>query len=511
MITRIGLYSPQSVNFDNRVATGNFSARSTGMSYGAEAAKIPLSALQAYALPFMGAQRAFTQEFRLPGGASFNGIFEQMTPQMRSVIEDFNERSSKDEQFLKWVELPANQLKKDAEGKSHVDEIYAQAFEMKNRKSGESPRPIVVAGIGGSKHTAEFLLNLNGAGNKGKVYFYSDIDPVSYNNFLEETGKDILDLNFLIVSKSGTTFETKDAYKRLEKGVVEAYKKEGLSLKEARQKAQEHFAFATDKTAKAGNLRETVGDENGEGNKYIKELYVHDDVGGRYSMFDDPGIFAAAYAGVPKEDMEKILKSAAAVSKKMTNADKIGENTAAKAAMFNVYSRSQDYNITMQQLFGHLFEGGGENWFKQLYLESEKDFNFMVGKSPDSMHYATEGHFNPNNREVYNTIMTIQSPKISRNYEKYTSALADTYNETTPLMIETLDTIGNKIKPEAIGRYIQSKHFETVYMGMLRREMEGGETIPKDEALPEVLQPSVEVYKKKFKPGSPFELTPGGK
>ena len=30
-------------------------------------------------------------------------------------------------------------------------------------------RPLVVLGIGGSKHTAEFLLNMTGVGNKGKV------------------------------------------------------------------------------------------------------------------------------------------------------------------------------------------------------------------------------------------------------------------------------------------------------------------------------------------------------
>ena len=137
----------------------------------------------------------------------------------------------------------------------------------------------------------------------------------------------------------------------------------------------------------------------------------------------------------------------------------------------------------------------------------KKDFDYVVGKAPDSMHYATEGHFSPQNRDKYNTVMTIMNPEISDNYNKYTSAIAETYAETTPVKIEILEVEDNAIKPEAIGEYIQTKHFETVYMGILRRLTSAGSVSPKQ--LPEILQPSVETYKNKFKPGSPYELSPG--
>ena len=51
---------------------------------------------------------------------------------------------------------------------------------------------------------------------------------------------------------------------------------------------------------------------------------------------------------------------------------------------------------------------------------------------------------------------------------------------------------------EAIGEYCQYKHFETIFKGMLRREING---VPQPSVLDEVLQPSVEGYKGAFKGG----------
>lgn len=83
-----------------------------------------------------------------------------------------------------------------------------------------------------------------------------------------------------------------------------------------------------------------------------------------------------------------------------------------------------------------------------------------------------------------------------------------TYSETTPLKIEILDVEQNAIKPETIGEYLQTKHFETIYTGILRRLVKENNSV-KPLVLPEVLQPSVETYKNKFKSGSQFELNPG--
>ena len=422
---------------------------------------------------------------------------------MNKVISDFSSRKGKVGEFLKWVDLPSEQLAKKGT-KSHLDEIYAQAQTLKSRKNS-TERPLVVLGIGGSKHTAEFLLNLNGVGNKGKVYFYSDIDPVSFDNFLKEINKPIQDLNFLVVSKSGTTFETKDSFVRFEDKLVDYYVKQGMSLKDAAKSAQSHFAICTDKTPNSKNLRGKIGNKNGQQNEYIKELYIHDGVGGRFSMFDDAGLFALAYAGVDKAIAKRILESAAETSKKCLGHN-LNLNPAAKSSMFNLYAEQFGYKLKQQQYFGRLFEGGGENWIKQLYLESLKDFNFNATKAPDSMHYASEGFFYPANRDKYNVVMTVMSPNISPNYKKYVSAILLSYAEKVPVEVEILAVENDAIKPEAIGEYIQAKHFEIVYTGMMRRYAKA--QMP--EKLPEVFQSHVEVYKNKFKPNSPFELEPGG-
>lgn len=418
------------------------------------------------------------------------------------VVKNFKQRKNDPSQFLKWVDLPSEQLADKGYG-SHLDSIYKQANDLKQRKL-TNDRPLVVLGIGGSKHTAEFLLNMYGLGNKGKVYFYSDIDPVSFENFLKEVQKPINELNFLVVSKSGTTFETKDGFVRFEKQLYDYYKKQGLDDKTALNKAQSHFAICTDKTATDKNLRGKIGHKNGKDNAYIKELYIHDGVGGRFSMFDDASLFVIAYAGAPKEKAVRMLKKAKDTSKICLSED-IENNPAILYAIFNVFSRQNGYKITQQQYFGKLFEGGGENWIKQLYLESLKDFDFSSSKAPDSMHYASEGFFYPQNRDKYHMVMTAMSLDISKNYNKYVSAVLASYAETAPVALEVLEVENNAIKPEAIGEYIQTKHFETVYSGMLRRQAEIKDTTK----LPEVFQSHVEVYKNKFKPNQKYELTTG--
>ena len=52
--------------------------------------------------------------------------------------------------------------------------------------------------------------------------------------------------------------------------------------------------------------------------------------------------------------------------------------------------------------------------------------------------------------------------------------------------------------PESIARFIELKHFETLYTGNMLRRGKGNIT-DKSSALPEVLQPNVEKYKKEVK------------
>ena len=158
----------------------------------------------------------YSGEYSIPyKRANFDSFYSSHKSEMAKVISDFNSRKLKDEQYLKWANLPQEQLK------GHLNEIYSQANKLKMRKDKVN-RPLVVLGIGGSKHTAEFLLNMTGFNDKD-VYFYSDIDPLSFNNFIKNTKVGIQNLNFLVVSKSGKTFETQDSFKRFEQELIDYY------------------------------------------------------------------------------------------------------------------------------------------------------------------------------------------------------------------------------------------------------------------------------------------------
>lgn len=430
----------------------------------------------------------YSGEYSIPyKRANFDSFYSSHKSEMAKVISDFNSRKLKDEQYLKWANLPQEQLK------GHLNEIYSQANKLKMRKDKVN-RPLVVLGIGGSKHTAEFLLNMTGFNDKD-VYFYSDIDPLSFNNFIKNTKVGIQNLNFLVVSKSGKTFETQDSFKRFEQELIDYYVANGYRPKDARSEAQKHFAICTDKFAKEDNLKEQVRNNP----YYIQNLYIHDGVGGRYSMFDDAGLFVLAYAGVPYDFTARILKSAQNVTNKYCDENNLDTNIAMKNAMFNIYSRNKGHKILYQQYFGRFFEQGGENWAKQLYLESLKDFDFVASKAPDSMHYATEGLYKHENRKNYYVVMTRIDPKVSTNYNHYTVAIKDTYAEENPVVVETLAVEGDSIKPEAIGEYVQSKHFETVYTGCLRRALNKHYKNDVYIQYPEVMQYNVELYKNKFK------------
>jgi glucose-6-phosphate isomerase len=65
---------------------------------------------------------------------------------------------------------------------------------------------------------------------------------------------------------------------------------------------------------------------------------VHDDVGGRFSIFDDATIFTMAYLGVPKGDIQKMLEASLEAQKDFLNPD-IRQNDALKQAALNVEAK----------------------------------------------------------------------------------------------------------------------------------------------------------------------------
>jgi hypothetical protein len=413
----------------------------------------------------------------------FSGVdFGNYSSKVSEFVSEFSSRANKSGQFLNWVNLPSEQAKR-------VDEIYSLAQSL---KSATSATKLSVMGIGGSKHTVEHMLSINGLNVKGDaVEFYSDVDSASLERFLYKLGNDVLSSNYLIASKSGSTFETKDGFLRVLDMLTDAYVAKGQSREDALKSAHKHFIAVTDANAEKSELRRT-SNENG----WLGDLYIHDDVGGRFSAFDDHALFTLAYAGMKKEDMISMLKSAQEVSTDSLTAD-LSVNDALKEGIFWADAKISGISASVHQYMGSIFENT-VYWHAQMQNESVKDTLKQVAKVPDAMHHSAEAHFNPANKLVFALTVPQDNGVCRENAESYIDALTKSYEVTGAFFLETVKTQGMGLTPETAGALTQLRAFATVYQEIVEKIM-SGTSFP--DVLDSVLQPHVEFYKKNLKGG----------
>ena len=415
--------------------------------------------------------------------AKFTGVdFSQYSSKISEFVNEFSSRANKKGQFLNWVNLPQEQAKR-------VDEIYKLACGLKAQTGAEK---LSVMGIGGSKHTVEHMLSINGLNVKQDVIeFYSDVDSASLERFLYRLENNVLKSNFLIASKSGSTFETKDGFLRVLQMLKDAYTAQGKSPEEADKAAQKHFIAVTDANAEKSELRRT-SNENG----WLGDLYIHDDVGGRFSAFDDHALFTLAYAGMKKEDMVSMLNAAQEVSSESLTAD-LSVNDALKEGIFWADAKINGISASVHQYMCSIFENT-VYWHAQMQNESVKDTLKQVAKVPDAMHHSAEAHFNPANKLVFALTVPQDNGVCKENAESYIDALTKSYEVTGAFFLETAKTQGMGLTPQAAGALTQLRAFATVYQEIVEKIM-SNTSFP--EVLDSVLQPHVEFYKKNLKGG----------
>ena len=414
---------------------------------------------------------------------TFTGVdFAKYAPKTAQFVKEFSSRANQPGKFLNWVDLPKLQL-------TRLDEIYSLAEKLKSQTGAEK---LSVLGIGGSKHTVEHMLGINGLNISGdKIEFYSDVDSISLARFLSKLNNDVLSSNYLIASKSGSTFETKDGFLRIQKMLEEAYMAKGQSSEEAQKSAAKHLIAVTDKNAEKSELRRT-SNENG----WLGDLYIHDDVGGRFSAFDDHALFTLAYAGMKKEDMASMLKSAQEISS-LSLSDDLEMNDALKEGIFWADAKLSGIEASVHQYMGSMFENT-VYWHAQMQNESVKDTLKQIAKVPDAMHHSAEAHFNPANKLVFALTVPVDNGVCSENAEAYIGALTKSYESTGAFFKEYVETSKLGLTPAAAGAVTQLRAFATVYQEIVEAVMQNKE-LP--EVLDSVLQPHVEFYKKNLKGG----------
>ena len=381
----------------------------------------------------------------------------------QAAVNDITARVGEDGQFLNWISvLPQIQLK-------NLDNIYAMAQEAK-RGGFED---LAILGIGGSRHTTEAMMKM--LGKDSKVHFFSGIDPESFKRFSESL--DLDKTKFLVVSKSGGTLETTTAYENAKKLVQEHLGNNDVS---------DRFIAMTDASSAKSKLRQAV--DRGEIN--LSGL-VHDDVGGRFSIFDDATLFTMAYAGVPKEDIRQMLLASIDAQREFLNPD-INKNDALKLAAFNVDSKEKGRDRHYVEYFSDAFSGT-TLWDKQLNNESLKaKIATETNVGPGYLHYNAEADLDPENNSSFYTFVSQKTDDKTTN--AVIKGVTTAYGAQHPVAEIVLDDFS----PDSIARFLELKHFETLYTGNMLRRREGNIT-PQNQALPEVLQPNVEKYKKEVK------------
>ncbi len=380
----------------------------------------------------------------------------------KSTTLDLKTRAGQTGQVLNWIGvLPETQIKR-------LDEIYSLADSLKQKGGGK----LAVIGIGGSKHTVENLLSLYG--HKDKACFLSAADPDSIKEFVENNIKEKDKAAVLVASKSGTTLEPAYDFESVQKLFPQNF---------------DNYVCITDKDSNKSKLRKIAE------SKGYKCGIIHDDCGGRFGAFDDHTLVALAYCGLPKDDMKRMLEASLNAQKKFLNHD-IRKNLALQRALFNVESVLSGKQNQYDYYFGDRFDGT-TLWNTQLKKESLKSLYKMSGDilGPAFLHNSTEADLDENNKDSFYTFNVVKNDK-SEQYKLY-NALVDgslkAYSQRHPLSKITL----KDFSPESVAEFIEMKHFETIYTGMILRQLKNnsGNNEQNNSVLPEVLQPHVDIYK----------------
>lgn len=376
----------------------------------------------------------------------------------REIVKDLDTRAGQKGQVLNWIGiLPKTQL-------ARLDEIYSLADSLKQNGSDK----LAIIGIGGSKHTIENLLYLNGLSEK--AMFLSACDPDSVKDFVSKKLGNATPA-VLVASKSGTTLEPSYDFEMIQKALGDNFK---------------NYVCITDADASKSKLRQ-IANEKG-----YKCGVIHDECGGRFGAFDDHSLVALAYCGMSKDDMKKMLKASLTAQQKYLNPD-VSKNIALQRAVYNVESVLNGKQNQYDYYFGDRFEGTAL-WNTQLKKESHKSLYKQSGDliGPAFLHNSTEADLDEGNKSSFYTFNRVKNSGSS-DY-KIANALFNgslkAYSDRHPVSVVTL----KDLSPESIAEYVELKHFETIYTGMLLRAIKNDRT-QADKPLSEVIQPHVGIYK----------------
>ena len=300
-------------------------------------------------------------------------------------VKALYEKTGKGNDFLGWVQLPAQVSESEIMAIEEVASFYKKNAEI-----------VVVIGIGGSYLGAKATLEaLSDNFWQMKENEYPKV-IFAGQNISEDYLYELLDLletrkyGVVVISKSGTTTEPAVAFRLL---------KDHLEKKVGKTQAKDLIVAITDE--KRGALR-TLATQEG-----YRTFVIPDDVGGRYSVLAPVGLLPIAIAGF---NIRQLIQGAADMQKATAPDVPFEENLAAiYAAARNELYRS---GKTVEILAGYhpklLYV---TEWWKQLYGESEgKDGKgiFPAGVTLTADLHSMGQYIQEGLRNIFETVISVE-------------------------------------------------------------------------------------------------------
>jgi glucose-6-phosphate isomerase len=206
---------------------------------------------------------------------------------------------------------------------------------------------LVHVGIGGSSLGPEMLLTALGVEKGKRVQFLNNIDPDALAHQMTEWA--LPDTFFYVVSKSGTTAETMAAL-----AIITSWlESKGVSA----AKWKEHLVVCTD--PQKGDLRALARE------LHLSCLDVPSNVGGRFSVLTDVGLFPAAWAGV---NVDQLLLGAE-TARGLLLAKDADKNLLTRTALWIEARRLEGRTMTVLMPYSSLLKDFTA-WWVQLWAES---------------------------------------------------------------------------------------------------------------------------------------------
>ncbi len=310
--------------------------------------------------------------------------------QVENIHKDLHRRTSKEDDFVGWLELPSNYDKKEF-----------KRIQTAAKRINKDSDILLVIGIGGSYLGARAVIEalsssfynmqtLKQRKHTLVLFAGNNLSPNYINDLIEVIGDKDFSIN--VISKSGTTTEPAIAFRIF---------REILENKYGIDEARSRIYVTTDK--EKGALKKLSEEEGYE------TFVIPDNVGGRFSVLTPVGLLPIAVSGI---DIEKLMKGAK-LAQDNYNDEKLKYNECYQYAVIRnlLYQDGKTTEVfaNYEPKMHYMTE-----WLKQLFGESEgkeEEGIFPAGIDLTTDLHSMGQYMQQGLRNLFETVLSIESPK----------------------------------------------------------------------------------------------------